>query len=49
MNHEYLVRDKLEYYQELDNMSRGTDCIKKIKEPTDPCGFCKIYGFCHKE
>lgn len=49
MLHEEIIHEKLQYYQDLDRMSRGKDCIKKNKNPEDPCEFCLYHGFCYKE
>lgn len=33
---------------EMEMARAGTECIHKVKNPTDPCGLCKEYGFCFK-
>ena len=33
---------------EMEIQHAGTQCIKEVENPTDPCGLCEGYGFCFK-
>ena len=33
---------------EMEMSRYGDECIKKVKNPSNPCGMCKEYGFCFK-